>query len=65
MIYPAERLVDMVTRMRGHDLEPKRLRVIYPSLKSEAKLVLVEATAGGRAGLRLLAPLLDQGDFSI
>ena len=65
MIYPAERLVDMVTRMRGHDLEPKRLRVIYPSLGSEAKLVLIEATVGGRGGLKLLPPLLDQGDFSV
>lgn len=58
MIYPAFRLVDIMVRMRGFNLEPKRLRVIYPSLESEAKLVLIEAAAGGRGGVKLMQPLI-------
>lgn len=58
MIYPAFRLVDIMVRMRGFNLEPKRLRVIYPSLESEAKLVLIEAAAGGRGGIKLMQPLI-------
>ena len=65
MIYPAVRTADTLARMKGFDLEPKRLRVIYPDLKSEAKLVLIEASLQGRPGLKILPPLLDQGDYSI
>jgi tRNA1(Val) A37 N6-methylase TrmN6 len=64
MIYPAARLADLLIKMRGFNLEPKRLRVVYPSMRSDAKLALVEASLGGRAGLKILPPLLDQGDFS-
>ena len=64
MIYPASRLIDILVRMHGFSLEPKRLRVIYPGIESEAKLVLIEAALEGRRGLKLMQPLIDQGDFS-
>ena len=65
MVYPAERLADLMARMRGHGFEPKRVQIVYPSLQAEAKLALVEATAGGRPGLRVLPPILDQGGYSV
>lgn len=65
MIYPAVRLSDLMTRMQKHGFEPKRVQIVYPSLQSEAKLALVEATAGGRSGVRILPPLLEQGDYSV
>jgi tRNA1Val (adenine37-N6)-methyltransferase len=65
MIYPAVRLVDALSEMRSVGLEPKRIRIVYPRMDSEAKLVLIEASLRGRGGLKLLPPLMDQGDFSI
>ncbi len=65
MIYPAVRLVEVLVRMRGFNLEPKRIRVVYPGMESEAKLALIEASLGGRRGLKVLPPLFDQGEFSI
>lgn len=65
MVYPADRLVDILVRMRGIGFEPKRVQVIYPSESSPAKLVLIEASLGGRSGLTILPPLFDQGDFSM
>ncbi len=65
MIYPASRLVDILVRMRGFGLEPKRARIIYPGAASGAKLVLIEAFLGGRGALKILPPLFDQGEFSI
>jgi len=65
MVYPASRLVDIAVRMRGLSLEPKRVQIIYPDLDSGAKLVLIEAAAEGRGGLKLLHPLIDQGEFSV
>jgi tRNA1Val (adenine37-N6)-methyltransferase len=65
MIYPVERLNDLMIRMRSLDMEPKRLRIIYPGMESEAKLAMVEAYLGGKPGLKILPPLLDQGEYSI
>ncbi len=65
MIYPVERLNDLMIRMRGMGMEPKRLRIIYPGIESDAKLAMVEAYLGGRPGLKILPPLLDQGEYSI
>ena len=65
VIYPAARLTDLLVRMRGFDLEPKRLRVVHPAMALEAKRVLVEANRGGRPGMKILPPLVDQGDYSI
>jgi tRNA1Val (adenine37-N6)-methyltransferase len=65
MIYPAERLTDLMTKMRSFGMEPKRLRIIYPGMGSEAKLVMIESSQGGKAGLKLLPPLMDQGEYSI
>ncbi len=65
MIYPAERLVDILARMRRFTLEPKRIRINYPDQQSGAKLVLIEAYLGGRPGLEILPPLIGQGEYSI
>ena len=65
MIYPAERLADLMVKMRRSGMEPKRVRIIYPGMESEAKLAMVEATLGGRSGLKILPPLMDQGGYSI
>lgn len=65
LIYPAVRVVDMMARMRSHGVEPKRIRFIHPSGESESKLVLVEGTAGGRRGIKVLPPLLDPKDLPI
>ena len=65
VIYPAGRLVDLIVRMRAFDYEPKRMQVVYPSMEEESKLVLVEGVRGGKGGVKVLPPLIDQGDFSI
>jgi len=65
LIYPTERLADIMIRMRGFELEPKRMRLVYPNMESEAKLVLIEASMGGRPGLKVLPPLMDQGRYTI
>lgn len=64
VIYAAVRLVDLLIRMRGFGLEPKRIKLIHPAPESDAKLVLVEASAGGRRGVKILPPPTDQGRSS-
>lgn len=64
LIYPAERLADLFIKMKSLNLEPKRLRMLYPRMESDAKLVLLEASMGGRSGLKILPPLMGQGEYS-
>ena len=62
LVYPADRMADLFTRMRRFDIEPKRLQVHYPDIRSDAKLVLVEGARGARPGLAVSPPVLGQGD---
>ncbi len=65
MIYPAERLADLIIRCRRFNLEPKRLQIVYPSLHSSSKLALMEALLGGQPGLDILQPIFGQGNHSL
>ena len=65
LIYPAERLTDLIEKLKQAGFEPKKIRVIYPDMGANAKLVLMEAWFGGRSGLTVLPPLIGQGDYSI
>jgi tRNA1Val (adenine37-N6)-methyltransferase len=64
-IYPSARLADLLCRLGRFNMEAKRLRIIYPSLHSPAKLALIEACPGGRPGLVIEPPLVGQGDDSL
>lgn len=65
IIYPAERMTDLMEKLRASGFEPKKLRIIYPDNDSNAKLVLMEAWFNGNSGLTILPPLFGQGDYAI
>lgn len=58
MIYPVERLVDILMQMRSVGIEPKFMRLIYSEKNAAAKLILIEGKKGGRAGLKTGPPLI-------
>jgi tRNA1Val (adenine37-N6)-methyltransferase len=58
VIYPASRMIDVLTSMRDANLEPKRLRMVYSFADANASLVLVESVKGGSCGMSVLAPLI-------
>ncbi len=57
LIYPSERIVDLTSGMRDNGIEPKTIRMIHSRCGTEARLVFVEGTKGGRPGVRVDAPL--------
>jgi len=65
LIYPANRLTEIIAKMRSQDLEPKRLQVIFPDSHTHAKLLMVEGRLGGKPELTVLPPIFGQGRFSI
>lgn len=62
------RLLDIVTLMRKHRIEPKRLRFVYPKQNGkEANTVLVEGIKDGAPDLKILPPLYvydEKGEYS-
>ncbi|RJQ70931.1 MAG: tRNA1(Val) (adenine(37)-N6)-methyltransferase [Desulfobacteraceae bacterium] len=57
-IYPAERAIELADQMRRADIEPKQIRTVHSHSGQDARLVLVQGIKGGRAGLRIAAPLV-------
>ncbi len=58
LIYPAWRLSHLITTLKEHRLEPKKLVCIHSRREEGAKLVFVEARRGGREDLKILPPLV-------
>ena len=57
VIFPAQRLTELICTLRTHNLEPRQMRMIHPLAGKDAKLVMIWATKGGGQGLKILAPL--------
>ena len=67
VIFPAARLPDVLTGMRGAGVEPKAMQPVYSSHGTDAKLVLVEGVKGAGVDLRLVKPIYiydDQGNYT-
>jgi len=58
LVHRPARLADLMTLMREHRLEPKRIRFVHPRACQEANMVLIEAMKDGRPEVRLLPPLI-------
>lgn len=62
LVYDARRLPDLLEALRAARLEPKRLRLVHPRIRQDARLVLMEARKNGRPELTVEPPLvLHQG----
>ena len=61
MIYPAERMTDVLTQMRSARMEPKFLRMVHSSAQTDAKMIIVEGKKGGRPGVKIGSPLIIYG----
>ncbi|HZA15198.1 MAG TPA: methyltransferase [Myxococcaceae bacterium] len=58
VVYPAERLGELVTALRAERLEPKRVRLVHPRAERPARLVLLTAVKGGAPDVTVLPPLV-------
>ena len=66
-IYPAKRVVQIISRMRGNGIEPKRLRVVHSNSMSGGVFILVEGIKGSGEEAEILPPLFiyrDDGRYS-
>jgi tRNA1Val (adenine37-N6)-methyltransferase len=56
-IYPAKRLVELISLFRLCAIEPKRLKLVFSDNCSAAEFVLVEGRAGSQEELEIEQPL--------
>lgn len=61
-IYPAARMVEILSQMRARRIEPKRLRMVYSRPGARGEFVLVEGVKGGREELAVEPPLYIYGE---
>lgn len=57
IVHRTERLMEILDTMKKYNIEPKKIRFVYPNHKKGSDLVLIEGIKGGKAGLNLLSPL--------
>ncbi len=57
IIYPATRMVELLSSMRKVGIEPKRMQIVHSHNVSRGEFVLVEGVRNGREELEVLPPL--------
>lgn len=61
-IYPARRIAEMIFRMRGCRVEPKRMRIVHSRPGGVGEFLLMEGVKGGGEELTVLPPLFIYGE---
>lgn len=58
LVFPADRLSELIYSLHMHGLEPKRMQLVHPYVRKPASLVLIEAVKSAGIGLEVLPPLI-------
>lgn len=58
LVHRPDRLVEILSIMEQNNIEPKRLRFIYPRINESANMVLIEGVKMGKSGLKIEPPLI-------
>lgn len=58
LIHRPFRLTDIFETLTGYNLEPKRMKLVYPYVNREPNMVMIEAVLGGKRRLTVERPLI-------
>ena len=58
MVHRPHRLAEIITVLKAHKLEPKRMKLVHPFVNKDANMVLLEAVRGGRSMMKVEAPVI-------
>ncbi len=58
LVHRPERLIEIIRLMKENNIEPKRIKLIYPKKKKNANILLIEGVKNGKAGLIIESPLI-------
>ena len=57
IVHRPERLVDILQEMRKNNIEPKKIRFVYPRVNEDSHVLLIEGRKNGNPGIKILPPL--------
>ena len=57
LVHRPSRFLDILFAMRENNIEPKRVRFVYPKKDKAANIVLIEGVKNGKKGLKIESPL--------
>ena len=67
IVHRPDRMIDILNLMQKYDIEPKRIRFVYPKMNRESHVLLVEGMYKGKKGIKIESPLYahnDDGSYS-
>ena len=58
IVHRTDRLIEIIDSMKKNNIEPKRIRFVYPKQDDDSLIVLIEAKKSKKVGnLKILPPL--------
>jgi len=57
IVHRPERMVEIIEMMKKYNVEPKKIRFVYPKKNASANMILIEGSKNGKPGLKILSPL--------
>ncbi|MDD4643786.1 MAG: tRNA1(Val) (adenine(37)-N6)-methyltransferase [Bacilli bacterium] len=57
LVHRPERLLEILTKMKKYNIEPKRIRFVYPKVGMNCNMILIEGSKNGKEGLKIMPPL--------
>lgn len=58
LVHRPERLIEIINLMQKYNIEPKKLRMVYPKEGKDANIILIEGVKNGKSGLKIEKPLV-------
>ncbi len=58
MVHRPHRLAEIISVLKYHKLEPKRMKLVHPFVDKEANMVLLESVRGGKSMVKVEAPII-------
>ena len=66
MVHRPDRLIEIIDVMKKNNIEPKKIRYVYPKFGKDANMILIEGVKNGKSGLKVLSPLIvhdEEGNY--
>ena len=58
MVHRPFRLAELMSKMVSYQIEPKRMKLVYPFVDKEPNMVLIEGLLEGNSRMRVEKPLI-------
>lgn len=67
MVHRPDRMIEIIECMKKYDIEPKRIRFVYPKVNKDSHIFLIEGMYKGQKGTKIEPPLYaheEDGSYS-